>query len=281
MADLTKYSKGKRMVFEQDIKQIAENTKEIVDLKEDLQGKVNSYVVTDIKALTSDFINKLKSGDVVVKQTGSGQHPQYHSYRVSFMKDNEGMCLTYTDASCSETVSYDKSGNNWVYNSTDLTQFDKIVEVIELQGTEEQATGLKINGVDYKVGGGAELYLHTFCWYASSSAFNTIIKIQILNTSATPLTGVNIRTYLTENGFTSRTKYYPCSATQPGLTSTHTNNIPQYVGLYMNGTTLKIIGYTTKVYQDANMLVTNFEYQESISDLPYTTNQEDIVIKVM
>lgn len=160
MADLTKYSKGKRMVFEQDIKQIAENTKEIVDLKEDLQGKVNSYVVTNIKALTSDFINKLKSGDVVVKQTGSGQHPQYHSYRVSFMKDNEGMCLTYTDASCSETVSYDKSGNNWVYNSTDLTQFDKIVEVIEPQGTEEQAQGLKINGVDYKLGGGDEVHLY-------------------------------------------------------------------------------------------------------------------------
>ena len=160
MANLTKYSKGKRMVREDKIKQIDENTQEIVDLKEDLQGKVNSYVVTDIKALTSDFINKLKSGDVVVKQTGSGQHPQYHSYRVSFMKDNEGICLTYTDASCSETVSYDKSGNNWVYNSTDLTQFDKIVEVIEPQGTEEQATGLKINGVDYKVGGGADLYEH-------------------------------------------------------------------------------------------------------------------------
>lgn len=167
MADLTKYSKGKRMVFEQDIKQIAENTKEIVDLKEDLQGKVNSYVVTDIKALTSDFINKLKSGDVVVKQTGSGQHPQYHSYRVSFMKDNEGMCLTYVDASCSETVSYDNVEGTWSYNSTDITRFDDLAkktdlpEVITPVGTEPTAQGLKINGVDYKVGGQeVHLYQH-------------------------------------------------------------------------------------------------------------------------
>jgi hypothetical protein len=35
--------------------------------------------------------------------------------------DIGGLCLTYTDASTVETVSYDHSESGWAYNSTDKT----------------------------------------------------------------------------------------------------------------------------------------------------------------
>ena len=75
------------------------------------------YETTNIASLSDTFINKLKSGDVVVKKTGN----QRHSYRVSYKEKNQGICLTYTDAATAETVSYDYVDGHWVYNSTDVT----------------------------------------------------------------------------------------------------------------------------------------------------------------
>lgn len=73
--------------------------------------------ITDMTKLTDDQCNALECGDVVLKKTGN----QYHSYRVSYKEKNTGMCLTYVDASCVETISYDYTGGHWVYNSTDHT----------------------------------------------------------------------------------------------------------------------------------------------------------------
>ena len=70
--------------------------------------------VSNIKSLSNDVINNLRCGDVVLKEDSSGKH----AYLVSFKSDT-GLCLTYCDASCVETQSYDKSGDNWVYNSED------------------------------------------------------------------------------------------------------------------------------------------------------------------
>ena len=70
----------------------------------------------DITALTTAQCNSLAAGDVVIKVTGN----QKHSYRVSYKENNQGLCLTYTDASVSETVSYDFDGTDWIYNSTDV-----------------------------------------------------------------------------------------------------------------------------------------------------------------
>ena len=72
---------------------------------------------SSITALTSEQINSLQAGDVVLKITGN----QKHAYIVSYKEDGQGICLTYTDASCVETVSYDKTASGWVYNSTDIT----------------------------------------------------------------------------------------------------------------------------------------------------------------
>ena len=72
--------------------------------------------VSNIKQMTNADIENLSCGDVVLKEDASGKH----AYLVSFKSDT-GLCLTYCDASCVETQSYDKVGDNWQYNSQDLT----------------------------------------------------------------------------------------------------------------------------------------------------------------
>ena len=73
--------------------------------------------ITDLTKLTDAQCEVLEAGDVVVKTTDG----EKHSYRVSYKKDKTGLCLTYSDASVVETVSYDYTGGHWVYNSTDTT----------------------------------------------------------------------------------------------------------------------------------------------------------------
>ena len=80
----------------------------------------NTITTTNITNLTTEQINSLKSGDIVLKQDETGNH----AYIVSYNKDKTGICLTYTDASRVETVSYDFTNNAWVYNSTDVTEFE-------------------------------------------------------------------------------------------------------------------------------------------------------------
>ncbi len=72
--------------------------------------------VNNMTTLTDEQCASLKCGDIVIKRDASGDH----SYRVSFRKDNVGLCMTYVDASCVETVSYDYTEGHWVYNSTDI-----------------------------------------------------------------------------------------------------------------------------------------------------------------
>lgn len=79
---------------------------------------VNTVEVSNIKSIPSKVLNELKAGDVVVKLTGNMKH----SYRVSYKEDGQGICLTYTDASIAETVSYDLINGVWTYNSTDITE---------------------------------------------------------------------------------------------------------------------------------------------------------------
>ena len=71
----------------------------------------------DITKLSLEQCRKLRCGDAVVKLTGN----QNHRYFVSYKEEKVGMCLTYVDASVVETVSYDYTDGDWVYNSTDVT----------------------------------------------------------------------------------------------------------------------------------------------------------------
>ena len=70
--------------------------------------------VDNVKTLSNSQIDLLRCGDYLVKKDASGEH----AYKVTF-KSATGMCITYFDASVIETQSYDKVGDNWVYNSED------------------------------------------------------------------------------------------------------------------------------------------------------------------
>lgn len=86
-------------------------------LVESEEEKANVLTVSNIQSLTNEEINSLKCGDIVAKEDSTGKH----SYVVTFKKDNVGICLSYFDGSgYLETVSYDYTEGNWVYNSTDV-----------------------------------------------------------------------------------------------------------------------------------------------------------------
>ena len=78
---------------------------------------VKKLVVANITEMTDYQINNLECGELVLKNTNG----QYHCYKVSYKQNGVGICLTYTDASVVETVSYDYTNKHWVYNSTDVT----------------------------------------------------------------------------------------------------------------------------------------------------------------
>lgn len=73
-------------------------------------------VVDDITALTGEQLDALEIGAKVAKKTGTAKHLYVVSYKDA---ENGGLCLTYTDASTVETVSYDHTESGWAYNSTD------------------------------------------------------------------------------------------------------------------------------------------------------------------
>lgn len=100
-------SQGKRMVPEYLIKALEKL------FKSDLAVKIT---VGSIDHITSEDLSSLECGDIVCKEDSTGKH----AYVVSY-KSEEGICLTYTDASIVETVSYDYTGGEWIYNSTDIT----------------------------------------------------------------------------------------------------------------------------------------------------------------
>lgn len=72
--------------------------------------------VDDITALTGEQLDALEIGSKVAKKTGTAKHLYVVSYKDA---ENGGLCLTYTDASTVETVSYDHTESGWAYNSTD------------------------------------------------------------------------------------------------------------------------------------------------------------------
>lgn len=83
-----------------------------------IAGAAFPIEVTDITALTGEQLDALEIGAKVAKKTGTAKHLYVVSYKDA---DNGGLCLTYTDASTVETVSYDHTESGWAYNSTDKT----------------------------------------------------------------------------------------------------------------------------------------------------------------
>lgn len=147
---------------------------------------------SNIKTLSNDVINNLRCGDVVLKEDASGKH----AYLVSFKSDT-GLCLTYCDAYCVETQSYDKSGNNWVYNSQDLTiiaepSFENITDKDgHKRFIEDNITMETIEGVTQTYGK----------WSLSGSHLMIVITFSVengINFPATTIATVNIPSWIVE-----------------------------------------------------------------------------------
>lgn len=89
---------------------------EILNLYALKSSTPSRITVTDITALTGEQLEALRCGDQVIKRDSSGDH----CYTVSF-KGATGRCLTYCDCENVETVAYEKTGDTWAYDSTDIT----------------------------------------------------------------------------------------------------------------------------------------------------------------
>lgn len=104
------------------IKSMLHNEADILEVNdEDLSSNVAVKLeVSNITSLTNEQLDNLKAGDIVTKKTGNA----LHTYVVSYKGEGagSGICLTYTASGYIETVSYDRSGSGWVYNSTDISE---------------------------------------------------------------------------------------------------------------------------------------------------------------
>ena len=175
-------SHGKRMVREDLIKKF----EELASKKAAIKVKA-----TNIKELSNEVLNSLECGDIVMKKTGN----QYHSYIVTYKEANQGICLTYVDASVVETQSYDYVDGAWVYNSEDKTELQQKLTAgdnITIESNVISATVLHTHIVHLSDNNGTEFYL------------------RIYKESATPMTDIrNVITFLSNNGFGSDGNFYP------------------------------------------------------------------------
>ena len=146
---------------------------DIKSAKYEFRGGEDVVTVTNIKNIPSAIINKLDCGDIVLKKDSSG----LHAYIVSF-RNATGICLTYTDASCIETQSYDKVGQNWVYNSEDKTPnlLDTATKEDIEGGTLENAKPIYFHGIDMYSAGTTSLQSHIL--NNSDAPLNTSAKVK-------------------------------------------------------------------------------------------------------
>ena len=84
-------------------------------------GVCNAMVEVDndeIEKLPNEVLEQLDCGDFIIKRTGNMKH----RYFVSYKEAGVGICFTYVACGYIETISYDKVGGNWVFNSKDVWQ---------------------------------------------------------------------------------------------------------------------------------------------------------------
>lgn len=132
-------------------------------------GGVKVIDTDNITALSTETIEGLSAGDIVVKHTGE----QTHTYIVTYKEEHQGICISYFAAGYSETVSYDYVTDAWVYNSTDIV-------------TPKEPP---------------KFYMHNLI--VSSSGISTVkfkIGLTIINQSNTALTASDIISYLENAG---------------------------------------------------------------------------------
>lgn len=157
------------------------------------------YEVGNVTSLTSEEVGKLQCGDIVCKKDSTG----LHAYLVSFKKDGTGICLTYCDGSgYIETVSYDYTDGQWVYNSTDVFNGSEIPNVEEApSGTINKVLGLNSSGklVKGEVSGGTQLYKHSFNIYCSYQQNSVYLEGYFIDNESNNPTTTNVLTKMRDS----------------------------------------------------------------------------------
>lgn len=190
-----------------DINELRSQVNDLLTEAGELGDIVAKMEVSDITAMTKDQLDKLEPGDVVNKITGNA----VHSYRVSYKGTGAGtgICLTYSDAGYLETVSYDRSGNDWVYNSTDVCDISSLNELPDTVSASEGDV-LSLNASkepqwSAPAGGGTKLYKHTVKHPTNSS-----FALVVIDNNPDAIDNSNLRSragYACVNRFVDATNY--------------------------------------------------------------------------
>lgn len=135
----------------------------------------------DIEHLNDSFLNELKAGDIITKQTGN----QKHTYVVSYKEEKHGICLTYVDCGYMETISYDYTNGHWVFNSKDVLEpQEKLVSGTNIKTIGGQSI---LGSGNLAISGGTQLYQHYIHnWTGTMISENN--PIYIISTSNQPFT---------------------------------------------------------------------------------------------
>lgn len=91
--------------------------KEII-MKTRTNQPIQLMTTQDIEHLSDSFLNELKCGDIITKQTGEMKH----TYVVTYKQEKHGICLSYFACGYLETISYDYTDGHWVFNSKDVCE---------------------------------------------------------------------------------------------------------------------------------------------------------------
>lgn len=153
-----------------------------------INADIKILEVSNITGLTTEQCESLNVGDVVVKLTSN----QKHTYTVSYKEAGVGMCLTYVDASTSETVSYDYTGGQWVYNSIDITPLKNVVANPVLAGTETNLTGLQVGDTKFKVGSESHLYEYLIKLNLFFGDYDVYLSLNILTNKNKDISNVSL-----------------------------------------------------------------------------------------
>lgn len=202
-------------------------------MKKNLPVKIKT---SNITTLSTKDINKLKAGDIVLKKTGN----QNHTYVVTYKEDKQGICLTYTDASVIETVSYDynTTTKEWVYNSTDIGR---------VGGVEYSAgTGIQITD-NHQINNTNKLYVYNVYVNESSSYYIHFSFISNITRSLTSLD--DIKQFLRDYEYTSNS-YNTFNHCQECVGRTQSINDVKLLFLYTGGSSDTVFisdGYGTSL----------------------------------
>lgn len=143
-----------------------------------LLGGVKVIDTDNITALSTETIEKLSTGDIVVKHTGE----QTHAYIVTYKEEHHGICISYFDAGYTETVSYDYVTDAWVYNSTDVVT------------PKEYTAGSGIKIENNTISLNNPLYLHSFELTITSgggTAYSGSVVIKVINNDENDISNLN------------------------------------------------------------------------------------------